>query len=459
MKIDFSKPVHVYFIGIGGANMSSLASIILDKGFTVSGSDERQSANTERLVAEGARVHIGQKVSHLDGTEDLVVYNAAIKEDNPDRVDAAKRGIPAVTRAEFLGKLMQNYGTPIGISGTHGKTSTTGMISEIIMAAGLDPTLSLGGVLPSIGSTARDGGREYFVFEACEYTNSFLSFFPKIAVILNIEEDHLDFFKDINDIRNSFRRFAELLPSDGTLVMNGEISNPGEITGNLKGSLLTYGFDPAFDYYADSVTYDNEGHPSFICHEKATGLAFPVTLSLTGRHNVSNSLAAIAAARKLGISHEVIADALKNCSGSKRRFEKRGELNGALIIDDFAHHPSEIKATLTAARNLPHHDLWVVFQPHTYTRTKAFLHEFAEALSMADHIILTDVYPAREEDIYGCNSVNLYEEIKKLGADIRYIKDFKEIENCLKTNCTKNDLLITMGAGNVVNIADSLTAK
>ena len=457
MKIDFSKPMHIYFIGIGGANMSSLASILLDKGFKVSGSDARSSANTERLVKEGASVFIGQEVSHLDGTEELVVFNAAIKEDNPDRVLAREKGIPAVTRAEFLGQLMRNYKTPIGISGTHGKTSTTGMISEIIMGAGLDPTLSLGGVLPSIGSTARDGGRDYFVFEACEYTNSFLSFFPKISVILNIEEDHLDFFKDLSDIRNSFRKFAELIPEDGALVINGSIENIKEITGNVKGSVITYGLDSAYDYYADGVTYDEGGHPSFVCHEKASGTDFPVTLSLTGLHNVSNSLAAVAATRKLGIPFEVIAEALKNCSGSKRRFEKRGEINGALIIDDFAHHPSEIKATLAAAKNLPHKELWVAFQPHTYTRTKAFLHEFAEALSMADHVVLADVYPAREEDIYGCNSQNLYEEITKLGTDIRYIKDFDEIENYLKQNCTTGDLLITMGAGNIVNIADRLT--
>ncbi len=451
--------MHIYFIGIGGANMSSLASILLDKGFTVSGSDAVKSDNTLRLEGEGASVFYGQTEPHVTGSEDIVVYNAAIKADNPDMVAANNAGITLMTRAEFLGELMRNYGTPIGVSGTHGKTSTTNMISEILMAAGLDPTLSLGGVLPSINSTARDGGRDYFVFEACEYTNSFLSFFPRIEVILNIEEDHLDFFKDLADIRNSFRLFAGRLPGDGVLVINGDIADLKEIVGDFTGKVLTFGFDKGFDYWADDITFDAAGHPSFTCHERLTGLSYPVKLSLSGRHNVSNSLSAIAVARELGLAPETISAALSKASGAKRRFEFRGEFNGVKVIDDFAHHPTEIEATVKAAGNLPHRELWIAFQPHTYTRTKAFLKDFARVLSKADHLVLADVYPAREKDIYGCNSSNLYEEIKKLGTDIHYIKDFDEIERFLKQNCTTGDLLITMGAGNIVNIADRLTAK
>ncbi len=439
--------------------MSSLASILMDKGFKVSGSDAVRSVNTDRLEKEGAVIFYGQKEPHITGDEDAVVYNAAIREDNPDRADAAGKGLNLMTRAEFLGELMRNYKIPVGISGTHGKTSTTNMISEILMAAGFDPTLSLGGVLPSINSTARDGGREYFVFEACEYTNSFLSFFPKIEVILNIEEDHLDFFKDLADIRNSFRSFANRLPEDGTLVINGEIKDIPEIVGDYGGRVLTYGFDPSFDYYATDLSLDGEAHPSFTCHEKSTGLEFPVKLSLIGRHNASNSLSAIAVARILGVPAETIVSALRGASGAKRRFEYRGEVNGIRIIDDFAHHPTEIKATLTAAKACPHREIWVAFQPHTYSRTKAFLGEFAEALSMADHVVLTDVYAAREKDEFGCNSANLYELMKKNGTDIHYIKDFKDMENFLLANCTKGDLLITMGAGSIVNLADSLTSR
>lgn len=459
MIIDFNHPAHIYFIGIGGANMSSLASILMRKGFKVSGSDMVKSANTERLEKEGALIRYGQTEPYITGEEDIVVYNAAIKEDNPDRAAAAGKGLTLMTRAEFLGELMRNYKIPVGISGTHGKTSTTNMISEILMKAGYDPTLSLGGVLPSINSTARDGGLDYFVFEACEYTNSFLSFFPKIEVILNIEEDHLDFFKDLSDIRNSFRKFAQRLPEDGTLVINSEIDRIPEIVGDYKGRVLTYGFDSSCDYYATDLRLDDGAHPSYVCHEKATGLEFPVKLSLTGRHNASNSLSAIAVARELGVPAGVITAALEGASGAKRRFEYRGEVKGIRIIDDFAHHPTEIKATLNAAKNCPHREIWVAFQPHTYTRTKAFLKEFAEALSLADHVVLTDVYAAREKDEYGCNTSNLFALMKEKGTDVYYIKDFKEIENFLLANCTKDDLLITMGAGNIVNIADSLTGR
>ena len=459
MTIDFNKPTHIYFIGIGGANMSSLASILMDKGFKVSGSDAVKSGNTERLEREGASIWYGQTEPHITGTEDAVVFNAAIKEDNPDMVAAKEKNIQRVNRAEFLGELMKNYGTAIGISGTHGKTSTTNMISEILMAADLDPTLSLGGILPSINSTARDGGRDYFVFEACEYTNSFLHFFPTIEVILNIEEDHLDFFKDLADIRHSFNKFANRLPEDGTLVINGEIDNIKEIVGDFRGHVITYGFDPSCDYYATDLTLSPEAHPSFICHEKETGLEFPVKLSLTGKHNASNSLSAIAVARTLKIPAETIAKALGGATGAKRRFEFKGEVNGVKVIDDFAHHPTEIKATLTAAKACPHKDLWVAFQPHTYTRTKAFLNEFAEVLSLADHVVLADVYAAREKDEYGCNTSNLFELMKKNGSDVHYFSDFKDIEKFLLANCTKGDLLITMGAGNIVNIADSLTSK
>ncbi|MCR5278630.1 MAG: UDP-N-acetylmuramate--L-alanine ligase [Lachnospiraceae bacterium] len=459
MKINFDNPLHVYFIGIGGANMSSLASIIMDKGFKVSGSDAVKSANTERIVKEGASVYYGQTEPHVTDDVDLVVYNAAIKEDNPDRVAAVSKNILCVTRAVFLGELMRNYGTPVGISGTHGKTSTTNMISEILLAADLDPTLSLGGVLPSINSTARDGGRDYFVFEACEYTNSFLSFYPRIEVILNIEEDHLDFFKDLADIRNSFRLFVERMPDDGTLVINNEIDNISEIVGSFKGRVITYGLDSSADYYATDITFSETGHPSFTCHEKETGKEFPVSLALTGIHNVANSLAAIAVARHVGLETDNISSALSRASGAKRRFEYRGEVNGVRVIDDFAHHPTEIQATIKAARNLSHRELWVAFQPHTYTRTKAFLNEFAKALSMADHVVLADVYEAREKDEYGCNTSNLYELMKKNGTDVNYFHDFKEIEKFLLANCTKGDLLITMGAGNIVNIADSITAE
>ena len=461
MEINFNEPKHVYFIGIGGISMSGLASILLKEGFTVSGSDAKESDLTRKLEKEGANIYYGQEVSHLSGCEDLVVYTAAIKEDNPEFIKMRELNLPSLTRADFLGLLMKNYKTPIAVSGTHGKTTTSTMISEIFLKGNYDPTITVGGVLNSIGQNIMVGGPDYFIFEACEYTNSFLSFFPKISVILNIEEDHLDFFKDINDIRASFKRFAELLPEDGLLVINGEIPNISEIVKDIKCPYLTYGFDESNAIYADNISFDELAHGSFTCHLDLDGEkeSFGVTLGVTGRHNISNALSAILVARYLGVPVDAIKEALKECTGSKRRFEKKGVVNGITIIDDYAHHPTEIKASLTAAKNYPHNKLYVVFQPHTYTRTKAFLPEFAEALSIADKVILTDVYAAREKDVYGCNTSNLYELMKEKNCDVCYIKDFKEIEKYVLSNCTTGDLLITMGAGDVVNIADSLVSK
>lgn len=459
MNIDFNKPMHVYFIGIGGISMSGLAGILLKEGYRISGSDSKESDLTRDLESKGATVYYDQSVSHITDDVDLVVYTAAIHKDNPEYIKMVSLGIPYMSRAEFLGELMKNYDIPIAVSGTHGKTTTTTMVSEILLSADLNPTISVGGVVKSLNSAIHVGAKDYFVFEACEYTNSFLSFFPKISIILNIEEDHLDFFKDLSDIRNSFHRFALLLPSDGFLVINGEIPNIDEITASLSCPFVTYGLSNDFDYYAEDISFDSEGHPSFTCVEKETKTRIPVTLKLTGMHNVSNALAAIAAARRVGVSSAVISSALLNCGGSKRRFEYKGTFNGVTVIDDYAHHPTEIKATLKAARNLEHHKLWCVFQPHTYTRTKAFLHQFVDSLSLADKVIITDVYAAREKDEYGVNALTLFDEMKKKGIDVYYIKDFSEIKNFLIKNCVKNDLLITMGAGDIVKIADDIVSK
>ena len=459
MNIDFNKPMHVYFIGIGGISMSGLAGILLKEGYRISGSDSKESDLTRDLESKGATVYYDQTVSHITDDVDLVVYTAAIHKDNPEYIKMVSLGIPYMSRAEFLGELMKNYDIPIAVSGTHGKTTTTTMVSEILLSADLNPTISVGGVVKSLNSAIHVGAKDYFVFEACEYTNSFLSFFPKISIILNMEEDHLDFFKDLSDIRNSFHRFALLLPSDGFLVINGEIPNIDEITASLSCPFVTYGLSNDFDYYAEDISFDSEGHPSFTCVEKETKTRIPVTLKLTGMHNVSNALAAIAAARRVGVSSAVISSALLNCGGSKRRFEYKGTFNGVTVIDDYAHHPTEIKATLKAARNLEHHKLWCVFQPHTYTRTKAFLHQFVDSLSLADKVIITDVYAAREKDEYGVNALTLFDEMKKKGIDVYYIKDFSEIKNFLIKNCVKNDLLITMGAGDIVKIADDIVSK
>lgn len=454
-KIDFQHPIHVHFIGIGGISMSGLAEILLKEGFTISGSDAKESALTKKLESEGARIFYGQKAENIIDGIDCVVYTAAINRANPELMEAVARKIPLLTRAELLGQLMKNYNTAIAVSGTHGKTTTTSMISHILLAADQDPTISVGGILKAIEGNIRVGQSETFLTEACEYTNSFLHLFPTISVILNIEEDHLDFFKDIEDIRASFRRFVQLLPETGTLVINGEIDRYEEIYSGLPCNVVTYGSSPDCDYSFSGLSYDENGHVSFDLSKKGKP-AGHIALSVTGEHNVSNALSAIAVAELLGISLETAAKGLRSFTGTDRRFEYKGDYNGVTIVDDYAHHPTEIAATLKAAQHFPHRDVWCVFQPHTYTRTKAFFHEFAEALSHTDHLVLADIYAARETDTLGVSSAALAEEAKSLGTDAIYLPSFDEIETFLKENCRAGDLVITMGAGDVVQIGENM---
>ena len=454
-QIDFKKPMHIHFIGIGGISMSGLASILLNQHFKVSGSDAHESELTKQLEAEGAILYYGQRASNLDDTPDLVVYTAAIHPDNPEYAAAVAKQIPMLSRAELLGQMMHNFKTPVAISGTHGKTTTTSMTSYIFLEADMDPTISVGGILDAIGGNIRVGGHDTFLTEACEYTNSFLHFFPKISVILNIDADHLDFFKDLDDIRHSFRKFAQLLPDDGTLIVNSEIEHLDQLTKGLTCKIVTYGMDASSDYYASNITFDEFAHPSFDCYKGDTLLGHFV-LHVPGIHNVSNALASIALADQMGVSMEHTRIGLEKFGGTKRRFEKKGEIGGVTIIDDYAHHPTEIEATLHAAHNYPHKKLWCVFQPHTYTRTKAFFHEFAEALSHADHLVLADIFAARETDTLGISSADLAKETEKLGTDTHYFPSFAQIEAFLKENCRPGDLLITMGAGDVVTIGENL---
>lgn len=458
MEINLKQPIHVHFMGIGGISMSSLAELLLSKGFTISGSDGRASELTDLLEQKGAIVRIGQRAANITDDIDLVVYTAAIHPDNPEFVAAKEHQLPMMTRAELLGQIMKFYQLPIAVSGTHGKTTTTSMLSEILLQADTDPTLSIGGILKSIGGNYRIGGDKYFVFEACEYTNSFLSFFPKISIILNIDADHLDFFKDLDDIRASFRKFAQILPADGTLIISSDIPDLQEITKDLPCRIITFGKDPSSDYTAEDITYDDYAHASFTCR-RPDGSTMQVTLHVPGEHNIYNALSAIAAADLLEIPQEETVRALAHFGGTDRRFEYKGTIGKVTVIDDYAHHPTEISATLHAAQNYPHQQIWCVFQPHTYSRTKALMTDFAKALSLADHVVLADIYAARETDTLGISSRTLQEEIVKLGGDCHYLPTFDEIENFLLENCTPGDLLITMGAGDVYKIGENLLGK
>lgn len=454
-QIDFNCPVHVHFIGIGGISMSGLAEILLDRGFPVSGSDAKETPLTRHLAAAGAVIAYGQRAENIVPGIDVVVYTAAIHPDNPEFAKAQEEHIPMLTRAELLGQIMSHYRYSISVAGTHGKTTTTSMITEIFLAARADPTVSVGGMLDDIGGNIRVGRSDYFVMEACEYTNSFYAFFPNTAVILNVQADHLDFFKDLDDIRHSFRHFVSNTAKDGMVVINGGIDRVEEITADYSGRVVTFGLDPRFDYAASDITYDEKGCPSFdlYVHGEKTDR---MQLAVPGEHNVLNALAAVAVAAGYGLPPEVIRAGLAQYTGAHRRFERKGEVNGVTILDDYAHHPQEIEATLRAAANYPHREIWCVFQPHTYTRTQAFRKEFARALSLADHVVLADIYAAREVNTLGVSSRDIEAEIKKLGGDVCYLSTFSEIEDYVLAHCQPGDLLITMGAGDIVNVGEDL---
>ncbi|MCI8798001.1 MAG: UDP-N-acetylmuramate--L-alanine ligase [Dorea sp.] len=465
-KINFKQPVHVHFIGIGGISMSGLAEILLKEDFRVSGSDNKESALTDRLEQLGAAIFYRQQASNIIPGIDVVVYTAAIHEDNEEYQEALRQNLPMLSRAELLGQLMTNYKVPVAVSGTHGKTTTTSMLSHILLAGNMDPTISVGGILKAIGGNIRVGGSEVFVTEACEYTNSFLHFFPNIGIILNIDADHLDFFKDLDDIRNSFHKFAKLLPENGTLIINNSIPNLSEITADLSCKIITYGNDtkntgsggypPA--YIASNISHNDLGEASFDLYRQGNFVS-RINLSVNGDHNVSNALAAIAAADLLDVSVDAIKEGLRSFHGTDRRFELKGMLNGVTIIDDYAHHPTEIQASLAAAKNYPHREIWCVFQPHTYTRTKALFREFVDALCETDHVVLADIYAARETDTLGISSKDIADALKEKGCDAYYFSSFQDIEDFCTRICQKGDLLITMGAGDVVNIGEELLKR
>lgn len=458
-QIDLKKPCKAYFIGIGGISMSGFAELFHDNGFNVYGSDMKESKITKHLSSMGIHITYEQKAENITDDIDFIVYTAAIHPDNPEFAAAKSMGIPMMERAEMVGQVMKNYPNAIAVSGTHGKTTTTSMLTHIFLAAQKDPTISVGGILDAIHGNIRIGHSDNFITEACEYTNSFLKFHPTAGIILNVDADHLDFFKDIDDIRSSFHKFAKLIPEDGVLVINSSIDKIEEITSDLKCKIITFGTDSPADYSASDIKFDEKGHGSFtlVRHGEVTDIR--VKLSVIGTHNIANALSAIAVAEYYGIDTPAMLKGLADFKGTERRFELKGSFNGVTVVDDYAHHPTEIEATLKAAEKYPHEHLWCVFQPHTYSRTRALLPEFAKALSHAENVVLADIYAAREKDPGDISSRTLQEELKKLGCNAHYFPSFDEIEQFLTKNCMNGDLLITMGAGDVVNIGENLVSK
>lgn len=444
---------HIHMIGIDGISMSGLAEILINLGYQVSGSDIKSSHKTKKLESLGAKIYISHSEDNVTNP-DLVVYSTAIKENNPEVVKAKKKMIPVIDRATLLGEIMKRYPYSIAVSGTHGKTTTTSMISSIMIESDLNPTVHIGAELESIGGTTRIGGNRYFVAEACEYYGNFLKFHPYLAVILNIEFDHADYFRDIHHVKDTFYKFASLVPKDGYLIACVDDQNVRPLLDRVSCNRITFGINSRGAMWsAGNIEFDDMGCASFtllLKGEELTG----IKLSVPGTHNVNNALAAIATCYTMGCDLANIKSALANFTGAHRRFELKGIVNGVKVIDDYAHHPSEIRATLKAAKNSEHMKIWCVFQPHTYTRTKHLLDEFSLSFNDADMVIVSDIYAAREADDGKIHSRMLVDKINANGKKAVYIPSFDDIVEYLKERVSPGDMIITMGAGNIDKVGD-----
>lgn len=453
---DYKK---VHCIGIGGIGLSAVAEILISRGYEVSGSDMRESDITEKLIGDGADIYLGHRAKNVEGKE-LVIYSSAIGMDNPELARAKELGIPTITRAQALGALMEGYENSIAISGTHGKTTTTSMVSLILKDANKEPTILIGGNLSEIDGNVYVGGHKYFVTEACEYMDSFLNLKPNIEIILNIDSDHLDYFKDVEHIARSFDKFASLVPKDGAVIAYD--ANPF-VKSVIEGlpNAITFGLSESCDYYASDINFDSEGLPEFDVNHGGEVLC-RIKLSVPGEHNILNALASFTCAHILGVDVDDIVKTLGKYTGTQRRFDVLGRTsNGLKIVDDYAHHPTEIKATLAAVRNMKHNNLWCLFQPHTYTRTMALLDDFSTAFDEADKIVLAEIYAAREKNIYKISSRTLMNRIKEEdpSKEVYFFKDFDEIANFVYNNAEEGDLVITMGAGDIYKVGEMILEK
>ncbi len=448
---EYLRPgVRAHLMGIGGVSMEPLAEVLVGMGVKVSGSDMQESQGVERLRSLGIPVALGHAPENVAGAQ-VVIRTAAVHDDNPEITAARASGIPVFERAQAWGAMMEEYPNALCVAGTHGKTTTTSMCTHIALAADTDPTVMIGGTLPILGQGYRVGGGQTIVLESCEYCNSFLSFFPTVAVILNIEEDHLDFFKDLADIQRSFRAFADLVPQDrGVVVANAEDANTMEALRGLERKVLTFGLETG-DVWADGLTW-HKGLPSFDVVYQGQKYC-SVTLQVPGLHNVKNALAACAAAIALGWSGEAAARGLGQFGGAGRRFERLGTCNGAAVYDDYAHHPGEIRALLSAVKALDYQRVLCAFQPHTYTRTKALFDDFVEVLKLADLALLTDIYAARETDDLGVSSAQL----SKAVPGSRYCPTLDDLAAELRREARPGDLILLVGAGSIYTVGKVLT--
>lgn len=455
---DLNKYKHIHLIGIGGISMSAIAETLKNWNFKVTGSDLSQSKITDNLNNHGIKTTIGHDVENAKNA-DLIIYSAAISESDPEMVAAKENNVPLVGRGEFVGYLTKLYKEAICISGTHGKTTTTSMISVCFVEAEKDPSIEVGALLDAIGGNYRVGNSDYFILESCEYKGNFLKFFPNTEVILNIDNDHLDYYKTFENIVKTFKDFALLLDENGLLVTNADDENCLKLKEYCKGKFITYGVNNQdANFVAKNISFDKNGFPSFDVYKNGELLG-SLSLSVAGNHNVLNALATVAVCDYYGIDIKTMATALKKFTGAERRLEYKGSLNNTIsIFDDYAHHPTEILATVNAINNKTFNKSWVIFQPHTYSRTLNHLNEFAEAISKFDNIILLDIYAAREQNTYNISSKDLANKIKELGKDCLYMPDFDEVVSYIKEHAKDDDIIITLGAGTVTKIGPMILA-
>lgn len=442
------KIKNIHFIGIGGSGMCPIAEILLNKGYNISGSDNYISDTLKRIIDMGIKVftqHSSQNVSNAE----LIVYSAAIKEDNPERIAAAKKGIPCIERSVMLGILCSKYKNTIAVSGTHGKTTTTAMITQILTMAKKDPSAIIGGKLPFINGNSRCGESDIMVCEACEYVDSFLQITPSVAVITNIEADHLDYFKTLENVINSFNKFA--LKTSKFLFINGDDKNSVLACKNVNAKVLRFGLSSSNDYYAENISEKDIAFPGFTLMKGKEKLV-DIKLSVPGRYNIYNAVAAAAVSHCLGISCNIIAQSLNKFTGVHRRFEVLGTKNDITVADDFAHHPTEIESVLKASSKMGFKRVVAVFQPHTYSRTAAFLDDFAKALSIADICVLSEILAVRETNIYNVKSEDLAQKLKNCIC----LRTFEEITDCVEKIAKPGDLILTMGGGNVYVCANMI---
>ncbi len=445
---DYIRPgKRAHLVGIGGVSMSPLAEVLHGNGVRVTGSDFHESAAVERLCALGIPVVIGHLPESVAGA-DCVIRTAAVHDDNPEIFAARAAGVPVFERAQAWGALMTRYQNALCVAGTHGKTTTTSMCAHIFLAAGRDPSVMVGGTLPVLGCGHRVGKGDTIILESCEYRNSFLYFHPTVAVILNVEADHLDFFKDLEDVKRSFRKFAELVPSGGSVIVNQD--DPGARGVACGLDPFTFGLEPGAECTAVNLreeggrpAFDITVHGEFYAHAE---------LQVYGRHNVSNALAAAGAAYVLGVPGSAVEEGLRAFHGADRRFERKGEYNGAVLYDDYAHHPQELRALLTTAKGLGYKRVVCAFQPHTYSRTKELFDDFAQVLKLPDIVLLMEIFPAREQNTFGISSNDLAQEVP--GAV--YCPTLEDVTEKLKELARPGDLLLTVGAGDIYLAGEAL---